>query len=235
MQGWPAVPARQPRERNYVVVRSSEPPARIMAPLPPPIAVDEARALARRALEPYLQAALTKGDDNARLNWLRQLVPIDPARALQLLEAHHLTTPGAEASLRSTIAVKLLATDPVEAESLVSAIADARERGAGYLWLAAALPATERARKRAFLDHATVAGARAPEPGKAPDPRVRLNQVGRVAAAWLNFGEIEKARPLVEQGLKQVAALQPARAYAPLSCRQQHVLSPTERWISSAS
>ncbi len=91
-----------------------------------------------------MQAALTRGDDNARLNWLRQLVPIDPARALQLLEAHHLTTPGADASLRTRIAAKLVATDPVEAESLVSAIADVRERAAGYLLLAAAVPAAER-------------------------------------------------------------------------------------------
>ncbi len=43
MQGWPAVPARQPQERTYVVVRTSEPPDRVMAPLPPAISVDEAR------------------------------------------------------------------------------------------------------------------------------------------------------------------------------------------------
>jgi hypothetical protein len=211
LRGWPVVPVRQPQERTYVLVRSSEPPDRVMAPLPPPISVDEARALARRALEPFLQAALTKGDDNARRNWLRQLVSIDPARALRLLEAQHLRMPGADASLRSRIAVQLLPTDPIEAESLVGAIADARERAAGYQSLAAALPAAERARKRAFLDHAAVAVLAPAEPGKAPDPRVRLNQLGRLAGAWLNFGELEKARPLVEQGLKELAALPPAQ------------------------
>ena len=62
-QGWPAIPARQPQERNLTLVRTSEPPDRSMAPLPAPISLEESRALARRVLEPYLRAALEKGDD----------------------------------------------------------------------------------------------------------------------------------------------------------------------------
>ncbi len=43
-QGWPAVPTRQPQERKLTLVRTSEPPDRMMAPLPVPISPEEARA-----------------------------------------------------------------------------------------------------------------------------------------------------------------------------------------------
>ncbi len=44
-QGWPAIPARAPRENKLILVRTTEPPERIMAPQPPPISQEESRAL----------------------------------------------------------------------------------------------------------------------------------------------------------------------------------------------
>ena len=70
-QGWPGVPAREPQERKLILVRTSEPPDRTMAALPAPISSEESRALARRVLEPSLQAALAKGDLRSRFNCLK--------------------------------------------------------------------------------------------------------------------------------------------------------------------
>ena len=66
-QGWPGIPAREPRAAKLILVRTSEPPDRIMVPQPAPISPEESRALARRLLEPSLQAALAKGDDSRQM------------------------------------------------------------------------------------------------------------------------------------------------------------------------
>ncbi len=44
LQGWPGVPAAQPAERTLTLVRTSEPPDRTMAVLPPPISAEESRS-----------------------------------------------------------------------------------------------------------------------------------------------------------------------------------------------
>ena len=167
-QGWPGVPARQPVERTLTLVRTSEPPDRTMAPLPAPISLEESRALARRVLEPYLQAALEKGDDQSRFWCLSLLSKIDPAQVLERLERHPFQNPGWEASLRSTVATDLLATDPVEAESVVAAIASPGTRASAYAWLAADLPDSERDWKRGLLERATVQVRAPAAPGARP-------------------------------------------------------------------
>ena len=86
LQGWPAIPARQPQERKLTLVRTNQPPDRTMAPLAPPIPMEESRALAVRVLEPYLQAALENGDDTSKRECLRVLSKIDPGRVLELIE-----------------------------------------------------------------------------------------------------------------------------------------------------
>ncbi len=78
-QGRPAVPAREPKEQKLILVRTSEQPDRILAPLPAPISPEESRALARRVLEPYLQFALKNGNDNSKWECLRPSGPGRPA------------------------------------------------------------------------------------------------------------------------------------------------------------
>ena len=214
-QGWPAVPARQPAERTLILVRTSESPDRLMAPLSSPISVEESRGLARRALEPSLQRALEKGDDDSRGNCLRLLCLIDPARALELLETRHFENRRTDASLRYSIATELLATDPVEAESIVAAIAIPAGRARGYVALAEALPAAERDRKRRLLEHATVQANAPAGAGRGADSEHRLTLLAQVADAWLDLGEVEKARPLISEGLKLVAALPPPQRFEP--------------------
>ncbi len=151
LQGWPGIPASQPVERKITLVRTSEPLERTLKPLPPPIPMEESRSLARRVLDPYLQTTLEKGDDVPQWNCLRLLNQIDPGRALELLEKQHFQNPSLDTSLRFRIAAELLATDPVEAESIVAAIASPEKRARGYVWLTEALPASEREQKRGLL------------------------------------------------------------------------------------
>jgi hypothetical protein len=211
--GWPAVPSRQSEQRKLILTRTTEPPDGALAPQPPPISFEESRALARRALEPSLQAALAKGDDTSRFNCLRLLSRFDPVRALTLLETHHFLNPDVEASLRYRIAAELLGVDPAEAESIVAAIANPHARVLGYVWLAEALPAAQRERKLKLMEHAS-AQARAPAGGgQGIDPQSRLSELARVAGGWLDLGQIDKARALILEGLKICDALPPRERY----------------------
>ena len=158
-----------------------------------------------RLLEPSLQAVLGHAGDNPRWRYLRLAARLDPLRVLELLEKHPFGDPSADSTIRQMVAAELLATDSNEAESIVNAIASPERRAYAYVFLADALPAGERDRRRGFLDLATVQ-ARAPA-GAGIDPQKRLNELARVAGAWMNFGDVESARPLIREGLELVAAL----------------------------
>ncbi len=159
-------------------------------------------------LEPALQAALAKGDLRSKFACLRIASRIDPGRVLDLLEQHPLGDPGTEAAIRTTVATELLSADPKEAESIVNAIASPMSRAWAYVCLAEALPDQERARKREFLELATVQ-VRPPGGGGGDegDRRGRLSRLEQVAEGWLNVGEVDKARPLIREGLELFAAL----------------------------
>ena len=213
LQGWPGVPAQEPQERTITLARISEPPDRAAdIPAGPDPRGGVAR-LARRVLEPYLQAALEKGNDNSRFRCLSLLSRIDLARALELLGKHPFQAPFWEADLQIAIATELLATDPVEAESIVAAIANPGVRVLGYAALAEALPAAERDRKRRLLERTTVQVHAPPDAGHGTDPRYRLRQLARVAEGWLDIGEVEKARLLIREGWEIAAALPKEQRY----------------------
>jgi Carboxypeptidase regulatory-like domain len=216
-QGWPAVPAREPKEQKLVLVRTSEQPDRVLAPLPSPISSEESRALARRVLEPYLQVALKNGDDRSKWECLRRLAQVDPERALALLPTAHFLDSNRDYNIRCRIAAELVLSDPVEAESIVAALETPVDQVYGYLLMAAALPAAEIQRKRALLERATVQ-VRAPAGGgKEFKPATRVNQLARVARGWLDLGDVEHARPLIDESLKLAARLPQEAYYQPYS------------------
>ena len=130
-----------------------------------------------------------------------------------MLEKHPFQDPGQDANLQNTVATELLATDPVEAESIVAAIANPEVRVLGYVRLAEALPAAERDRKRGLLERATVQVHAPADAGHGADPRYRLRVLARLAESWLDLGEVEKARPLIRESLELLAALPPAQRY----------------------
>jgi hypothetical protein len=211
LQGWPAIPARQPQARKLTLVRTSQPHDRTMAPLPPPIPIEESRALALRVLEPYLQAALEKGDDTSKRESFRILSKIDPGRVLDLLEKRPLQRPGLDTTIRVDVATELLAANPAQAESIVTAMETPEDRAFGYLQLAEALPVAERDRKRGLLERATAQHRAAAGDGRRLLPQGRISRLGRIAQGWLNVGEIEKAGPLIREGLDLFAELPKAQ------------------------
>ena len=174
--------------------------------------MEESRALARRVLEPYLQAALEKGDDNTRRRCLILLSRIDLTRTLDLLGKHPFQAPFWEADLQISIA-ELPATDPVEAESIVAAIANPGVRVLGYAALAAALPAAERDRKRKLLERATVQVHAPPDAGHGTGLLYRLRELAVVAGGWLDIGEVEKPRLLIREGWEIAAAAPKEQRY----------------------
>jgi hypothetical protein len=211
--GWPGVPAREPQERKLILARTSEPPDRAMVSLPPPISIEESRALARRLLEPSLQSALEKGDLRSKFACLRIASRIEPGRVLELLEQHPLGDASADAGIRSAVATELLTTDPKEAESAVNTIASPGLRSWAYVQLAEALPDRERTRKRGFLEQATIQARRPAVGGDQGDREGRFAKLKSVAEGWLNVGEIDQARPLIREGLELFDALPEAERY----------------------
>jgi hypothetical protein len=75
----------------------------------------------------------------------------------------------------------------------------------GLRQLSAELPDGERSLKRKFLEIAA-AEAHAPPLG-ARNAESRRVELGRLARAWLNLGVVERARPLVREGLETLAVL----------------------------
>ena len=111
--------------------------------------------------------------------------------------------------MRITVASERMAADPAAAVSIVEAIATPGNRGLGYQRLAAALPASERDRKRTLLERATLRAHGAAE--GAADYELRVYELGQIAESWLNLGEVEKARALILEGFKSLEAVPPAQ------------------------
>ena len=72
--------------------------------------------------------------------------------------------------------------------------------------------------ERATAEHRAAAGD-----GRKVNLPNRINQLGRIARGWLNVGEIEKARPLIREGLDLVAVLpkpqRDQRDFLPIAAR----------------
>ena len=100
------------------------------------------------------------------------------------------------------VAKELLATNPSGAESIVRMIPKPESRVSAYIELAAALPDEQRAQERKLLELATV---------DIHDPAVNVEsrhvRLGRVAQAWLNLGDVDKARPLIREGFELLGVL----------------------------
>jgi hypothetical protein len=196
-QGWPVDPATQAGELRLTLVRTSEAPARAMTVLEEPIPLHEARALAQRVLEPYLQDLPEKINEGATRAAIEALSTFDLDRALDLFKKGLVTDPRYANGLRIALAEKLGKKDPSAAVALIEAIADPVVRIRGLLALANSLPASEREHKRLLLE-TVVPMLR----GLVADTAVKLPLIASIAEAWLDLGQTEKARPLLQDGVK---------------------------------
>jgi RNA polymerase sigma factor (sigma-70 family) len=201
LQGWPVDPSTQSDELRLTLVRTNEAPDRLMTALAEPIPADEARALADRVLEPYLQDVLEKGNDISKQPVLEVLSTFDPDRALDLFKKGVFEKELPKSYFRVTLAREMAEKDPAGAEALLEPISDPWVRATGLMAQARAIPASRREQKRRLLEKAV------PLVRGLPNSNVKIGQIAAIAEAWLDFGEAERARPLLQEGLELFDAI----------------------------
>ncbi len=195
---------------SLTLARTSEAPERVVKPLADPIPPEESRALADRLLEPYLRDAPEKGDNNRRLRAISVLSEFDLGRALDLIQIGKFRDDDSYYhAIRGSLAVKLAEKDPVEAESIVEAMPDPLRNSGALVRLAKALPASERGRKQALLERATILNR---DRLRQVSARARLNHLSEIAEQWLDMGERDRARPLLQEGKSLFDSLPPRNA-----------------------
>ncbi|HEV3022418.1 MAG TPA: hypothetical protein VGX76_08120, partial [Pirellulales bacterium] len=186
---------------RIVLARTSEPAERRLATLPEadPKGDDE---LAMRVLAPALDGLAKEEVERERRLVLRDLAVIDPAMALDRLEAL-----GVKGDTADMIRVKAAQTWSAEhsddAMAIIEALDDAYSRAAAYFLAAEAMPAALRDRKIEWL-----AKARLHLRG-ADDPTMRTALTAVIARMLDESGEKEEA-------IKLVAEIRPAVEEMPL-------------------
>jgi len=177
-----------PSDEGIVVelTRTRERPAQEMRMLPEPIPLEESRALARRLIEPYWEAAVAQKNQRAAYLALLRLAEADPLGVLRKLEEEDILSPMLIPSIKSVAARALARSDLSRAQEVAEAIESPRVRSATLVAVADALPAEERDRKLALL-------ARAALHVKEANSQY---QGAEVAERWYELGEKDKAKAL---------------------------------------
>ena len=162
------------------------------------------RALARRLLMPYVENVMAKGTDSQKYQALAALAPVDPARTLELLDAHWAGKPQFGVDyLRSQVASALADESPDEALGIAESIEDPDVRSQCLGAVVDKLPASDRARKVELLAQAQLQARAIKQPSQ------KLLMLGWVAERWLNLGEKDRALALLGEGRALVKDVPP--------------------------
>ncbi len=183
----------QPAE--VVLARTGEPPAVAYHTLPPALPIEEEKALARRLIAPYVENVFARGNEEHKVRLFVDAAAIDPFAMLERLES----IKSADADL---LAVRAnppgrgpARRDLDEATALLEASDTADVRARGYVAICDIRRDLPPARLRELLALAAV-NARAM---KSPTDRI-LVEAG-IADHWLDLGETERARALLDGAL----------------------------------
>ena len=98
---------------------------------------------------------------------------------------------------RSVLAVILAETDPAAAEAMAEAIPMPDRKAEALAYVARSLPASERGRKRDLLERVTFLLRNDLKRGNVG---TRLFRLTSLAEQWLDLGDRDRARPLLEEG-----------------------------------
>jgi hypothetical protein len=196
LQGWLVNPSLQAEAGSMTLVRASEAPGQDIKPVADPIPPEESRRLAGRLLEPYLDDEEEKGDDRTKLAAISALSAFDLGRALDLVQNGKFRDEDIQ-DLRGILAAKLAVREPARSVAMVEAIPDLLARATALSNVAKALPASERGRKQALLDRATTLLM---DHVQLVDARRRLRLIAQIAEQWLDMGERDRARLLIQAG-----------------------------------
>ncbi len=198
LQAWLVDPSAVREAGPLALARTTEGPGPAVTPQADPIPPEEARALADRLLAPYLPEEAEEADQEAKLAAIASLAEFDLDRALELFQKQRFADRRFSfGDAPFGLALKLAETDPARAEAMVESIRQIPNRALAYMRLAKASPARERARKLALLEQATTLFANEHRPGP---PVFRLQLLSALAEQWLDLGERQRARLLLEEG-----------------------------------
>jgi protocatechuate 3,4-dioxygenase beta subunit len=179
---------------RIALTRTNESPAAAYKTLPPALPAGEEKALARRLIQPEADRVLARGDDGEKGRLLRHLAAIEPADALERLEAAKLADPDVATSIRITAAEALAGENLDEGLAVVEALSTPDNRAHGYLTIGRALPDLEPGRARTLLDQAIV-NARA-----ATHENWKIYLLEQISGRLIDLGEVERAKPLIREG-----------------------------------
>ncbi len=134
--------------------------------------------------------------DERKLFAIRAVSEFDLGRSLELLQNGQFRNEDRRYQLiRESLAVKLAVEDPARAEALVEPIPDPATKARALAHVAKALPASERGRKQALLERATTLLR---DRLKQANDLVRLQLVSAIAEPWLDMGERDRARLVLQ-------------------------------------
>jgi hypothetical protein len=180
------------REIAVELKRIGERPTREMRMLPEPIPLEESRALARRLIESYLEAAGAQKHQSAVGLALYVLAAADPVGLLQRLEGEETPAPMILVAIKPALARALARSDLDRAREVAESIESPRLRSVILLELADVLPPEGRDRKLALLARAE---------SHASDANSQY-QAAEVAERWYELGERDKAKALFGQSVR---------------------------------
>ncbi len=178
------------------IARTTDPRDERMKTLQSPVKDAERKQLARRLIETYVEKAIASKDKRIDFNiLLYPLLLIDLGDGMDAIERAGVE-PRTRWTLYARIAPSLAATDLDEATTLVESIDDADYRSDAFLDLIDALPVDRVKDRRSLIDRALLhaRGVRRPER--------RALLLGDIAERLIEIGDIDRAKPLFDEGLK---------------------------------
>ncbi|HVC95096.1 MAG TPA: hypothetical protein VND64_15475 [Pirellulales bacterium] len=164
---------------------------------------DEKLALARRLLGPYVERAFASGDADVALLALATLVSVDPAAALEKIDAQAVRGADQDAYdyQRRRTASRLFRESPDEAMAVAESIHDPDSRFRAYIDLAGLVEPSQQRQKRELLDQAQLLMVATQDAG------LRATWIYCVSDGLLDLGETDRAKGLLEEARSIAATL----------------------------
>ncbi len=180
---------------SVVLARTSEPPAFVYHNLPSVLPVEEEKALARRLIQPYVEKVLAQGKEGEKYRLFVDAAEIDPLAAIEWLRSIQFADADNLKYARAVLAEALSRENLDDATDLLEASDTADARAWGYAGICELRRDLPPARLRELLAQASV-NARGM---KSSTDRIRLE--AKIAEGWLDLGEPERARTLINEAL----------------------------------
>jgi Carboxypeptidase regulatory-like domain len=178
--------------------RDGEPPLKLLKTLPSPMVRSEERALARELLEPVLAGARDGSLGDSGPGAILALARVDSARVLAMLENRVIANP---TPVIVQVALGQFEEHPGEAIVTIESTLEPGVRAQGFLSLADAVPAADRARRGEFLDRAFN------EASRVSSAEIKLRFFREIADIWFGAGDLARATPILREGQGVIAEL----------------------------